>query len=425
MNKATVTEIHVGASRPADLRAGRDPGIVTAPSSNSSNMTDVNPTVVLIAPNDGHLRNLRRALEAQRTTILREFSVYPSYAHLPAVLEADCDAFVVEIDSDVDVAMDLVEAICAGKPSATIMVYSESPDSDRMVRSMRAGAREFLSGVIAPDALQKALVRAAARHSEQTVKKVRGKMMVFWGAKGGSGVTTLAANFAIALRMETAAEVALMDLNPDLGDVSLLLGLTPRFTVLEALRDAKRLDQDLVSSLVTEHASGVSVLASPDAYSSPAPIESRTVGKLVEVFRNQYPYIVIDAGRGLGEGAEPLFQMASTIYLVTQLDIPSLRNTQRFISYIQGLGDHTIEVVVNRFETRRTEFNDERVAKALGMPPRWKIPNDYAAVQRSLNTGSPLILERSPVAQGLRAMARAASGKPPTEDRKRTWSLFS
>ena len=420
-----LTEIPLAASRPADLHGGRDRGNAAVPSLDYSNVTDVNPSVVLIAPNEGHLRNMRRALQERRATILREFSIYPGYAHLSALLEADCDAFVVEIDSDMEAAMDLVEAICARKPSVTVMVYSTAAETDRMVRSMRAGAREFLSGAISPNVLQEALVRAAARRSEQTSKKVRGKIMVFWGAKGGSGVTILAANFAIALRMETVAEVALLDLNPHLGDVALLLGAAPRFTVVDALQNAGRLDQDFISTLVTEHASGVSILASPDAYTSAALSDKRTVGKLVEVFSNQYPYVVIDAGRGLGDGAEPLFQMASTIYLVTQLDIPSLRNTQRFISYVERIGNPHIELVVNRFDARKTEFNDERVAKALGVPPKWKIPNDYAAVHRSLNSGSPLIMEKSPVAQALRAMARAASGRPRVEGKKKSWGLFN
>jgi pilus assembly protein CpaE len=420
-----LTEIPLAASRPADLHGGRDLGNAAVPSLDYSNVTDVNPSVVLIAPNDGHLRNIRRALQERRATILREFSIYPGYAHLSALLEADCDAFVVEIDSDMEAAMDLVEAICARKPSVTVIVYSTAEETDRMARSMRAGAREFLSGAISPNVLQEALVRAAARRSEQTSKKVRGKIMVFWGAKGGSGVTMLAANFAIALRMETVAEVALLDLNPHLGDVALLLGVTPRFTVVDALQNAKRLDQDFISTLVTEHASGVSILASPDAYTSAALSDKRTVGKLVEVFSNQYPYVVIDAGRGLGDGAEPLFQMASTIYLVTELDIPSLRNTQRFISYVERIGNPHIELVVNRFDARKTEFNDERVAKALGVPPKWKIPNDYAAVHRSLNSGSPLIMEKSPVAQALRAMARAASGRPRVEGKKKSWGLFN
>src|SRR5665811_2299148 len=98
-------------------------------------------------------------------------------------------------------------------------------------------------------------------------------------------------NFAIALRMETGAEVALLDLNPDLGDVAVLLGVKPRFTVTEALQNSKRLDHDFVSTLMTSHASGISILAAPDAYTPSSQSESRTVGKLMDVIGNQYPYV--------------------------------------------------------------------------------------------------------------------------------------
>ena len=77
-------------------------------------MSELSASVVLISPDEASRRNLRRALEAQRVTILREFATYPSYAHLPAVLDSDSDAFVVEMDSDPDIAMDLVEAIVPG-----------------------------------------------------------------------------------------------------------------------------------------------------------------------------------------------------------------------------------------------------------------------------------------------------------------------
>ena len=78
-------------------------------------------------------------MEAQRATVLQEFPDYPTYAHLESFLELDCDAVVVEIDSDIDIAMDLVEAICTRKPSATVMVYSPTADARRMERAMRAG----------------------------------------------------------------------------------------------------------------------------------------------------------------------------------------------------------------------------------------------------------------------------------------------
>ncbi len=383
----------------------------------------INPSVVLVSPNDGQMRLLRRTMEAQRATIVREFPIYPAYAQLNAVLELECDAVVVEIDSELDVAMDLVEAIGARKPLATVMVYSSTADPELMARSMRAGAREFLAGAVPNTVVQEALARAAARRTLQA-KKVSGDTIVFWGAKGGSGVTTIAANFAIALRMETKAEVALVDLNAHLGDVAVLLGITPRFTVAEALKNAKRLDQELVSGLLTEHRSGVAVLAAPDVYDPSVPRENRAVGKLIDVVRNKYAYVVVDAGRDMGDAAEAVLQLADTVYLVTQLDIPSLRNAQRLIAYMQQAGSARIELVVNRHDARKEDIDDAHVTKALGLAPKWKIPNDYVSARRASNAGNPLIHEKSPAAAALRAMARAASGKPAGPEKKKYFSIF-
>jgi pilus assembly protein CpaE len=393
------------------------------PSSDYVEVPGVNPSVALISPREEHLRLLRRTVEAQRATIMRELSAYPTYAQVNSLLEVECDAIIVEIDSDLEIAMDLVETICGRKPSTTVMVYSSMSNPELMSRSMRAGAREFLVNVIPNSVVQDALVRAAARRTLQN-KKVSGEAFVFWGAKGGSGVTTIATNFALGLRTETSAEVALLDLNCRLGDVAVLLGLTPRFTVTEALKNAKRLDQDLISTLFVGHRSGVAVLAAPDTYDPSVVIDKRAVGKLIDVVRNHYPYVVIDAGRDLGEAAEALLQMASRIYLVTQLDIPSLRNAQRLISYMQNAGHSNIELVINRYEARKTEIDDAQVSKALGLQPKWKIANDFAAARKTSNVGSPLIDEKSPVAAGLRAMARAASGKPVVVEKKKGFSLF-
>ena len=398
-------------------------GHMSKPPSDYIEVPGVNPSVVLISPREDHRRLLRRTVEAQRATITLDLSTYPTYAQVNSILEVECDAIIVELDSDLDIAMDLVETICARKPSTTVMVYSSTSNPELMSRSMRAGAREFLTDVIPNFVIQDALVRASARRTLQN-KKVSGDAFVFWGAKGGSGVTTIATNFALALRMETSAEVALLDLNCRLGDVAVLLGITPRFTVTEALKNVKRLDQDLMSTLFVGHRSGVAVLAAPDNYDPSVVIENRAVGKLIDVVRNHYPYVVIDAGRDLGDAAEALLQMATRIYLVTQLDIPSLRNAQRLISYMQRAGHSNLELVINRYDARRADIDDAQVSKALGLQPKWKLANDYAAARKTSNVGSPLIHEKSPVATGLRAMARAASGKPVVVEKKKGFSLF-
>ena len=163
-------------------------------------------------------------------------------------------------------------------------------------------------------------LRATARRAEMSDRRVRGKVLAFWGAKGGSGVTTLAANFALALKHETKGDVALIDLNPHLGDVAILLGLTPRFTVAEALANPERLDKEFVSTLMTADRSGVAVLAAPDTYNS-LHAQVSSVSKLLDLVAVQYSYVVVDAGPSLGEAAALLKTSIDMLnYLVTQAD---------------------------------------------------------------------------------------------------------
>lgn len=374
--------------------------------------------VVLVSPDNVQRRMLASALEQHRARVIANHAEYPSFSTLELAGTA-CDAVLVDVDSDVEAALALVEEIVQNS-QATVMVYSRSNDADLLVRCMQAGAREFLHQAKLASMLPDALARAAVRRMELAEKKkTRGRLLAFCGAKGGVGVTTLATNFAIALRRESGAEVALADMSTQLGQVAVLLGITPRFTLLDAFHNASRLDAELLAGMMTDHESGLKVLPSSDEYAPAAPADESTLLRLFTLLKQEYAYVVADAGPALGQGSEALFEAADSIYVVTQLDIPSLRNSHRFVAYRKSAGDESLEVVLNRFEARKLDFDEARIAKALGLPPKWKVPNDFAAVRRSQNTGVPLAMGNSPVARSLAEMARAVCGKPSDRERKK------
>jgi len=384
-------------------------------------------SVVLVVPDEARRRAIARAFAGQQATIAREFGSYPNLGHLSKVTDADCDVIVIDLDSDPETALDLIESVCSQNALLTVMAYSSRGHQDLLVRCMRAGAREFLSEPLSPPLLTEALIRASARRLEtDRRKKVSGKLLVFLGAKGGTGVTTLASNFAIALQQESGREVALVDLDVHLGDVSLVLGVTPKFTIHDALRNSTRLDADFVSTLMTEHSSGVSVLAAADYYQPDAAIEDGSVGKLLYILRDQFPYVVVDAGSSLVTAEPLLLELADSIYLVTQVDVPSLRNANRLISHMDQMGasQRRVEVVVNRFDPRKMEIDEERIAKVLTRPLHWKVPNDFTGARRAQNTGKPLAFGDSPVMRSLHQMARVACGKPADAGSKKKFGLF-
>ena len=134
--------------------------------------------------------------------------------------------------------------------------------------------------------------------------------------------------------------------------------------------------------------------------------------------------MVVDAGSRLDLIGTPLFEEATTIYLVTQVSIPELRNSNRLITEFFAGASSKIEVVVNRYMPRSLGVDEEHITKALTRAVNWKIPNDYATTKRTQNTATPLTLEDSPISRAIRQMARTASGLTPNPEKKKSFTFF-
>jgi pilus assembly protein CpaE len=380
-------------------------------------------SVALIGPAENRRQAVASALAGSQASVTREFPSYPSLDDVPRLLEREYDVIIVELDSSPEQALDLVEHIC-GNSSVTVMVYSARSDSELLVRCMRAGAREFLTQPIAPSTIAEALVRASVRRpAARPAKKTGGKLFVFTGAKGGSGVTTVASNFAVSLAQESGQSTLLIDLGLPLGDAALDLGITAQFSTANALENFSRLDSNFLSKLLTKHSSGLSVLAAPDRY-TPIQASGEAVERLLDTSRQDFDYVVVDAGSNIGLTSRALFAGATTVYLVAQVSISELRNSNRLVSEFFAPNRTKPEIVLNRFNPRSLGIDEENITKALTLPASWKIPSDYPAVRQAQNTATPLALEDSPISRVIRQMARAACGLSAIQDKRKRFSLF-
>jgi pilus assembly protein CpaE len=248
-------------------------------------------------------------------------------------------------------------------------------------------------------------------------------LFVFLGAKGGSGVTTVACNFAVSLAHDLGQNTLLIDLNLPLGDAALDLGITSEYSTVNALEDTARLDSTFLSGLLVKHSSGLWVLAAPGKFLLVEP-SHEAIDKLLGVARGDFENVVVDAGSRLDPTGTALLNQASTIYLVTQVSIPELRNANRLIGQYFTTGGPNLEIVVNRYKSGSMVINDEQVEKALSRPVQWKIPNDYAAVRKMQDTATPLALQDSPISQMILKMAGTACGLSVRPEKKKGFSFF-
>jgi pilus assembly protein CpaE len=136
--------------------------------------------------------------------------------------------------------------------------------------------------------------------------------------------------------------------------------------------------------------------------------------------------VVVDAGSRLDLQRKHLFNESATVYLVTQVGIPELRNSHRLIAQLSAEGSPKLEIILNRFDPYNQEIDEAHIAKALTRPVTWKIPNNYAAVRQMQNTATPLTDDDSQISRAIQRMSRSVCGKPaiPEKKMKKKFSLF-
>lgn len=391
------------------------------------NGTDKNVlSVALIGPHEQRRKAIASALSERSAVRIQEFAAYPTdLENLPRELGERCDVVIVDADSNADIALRLAENICSRRQAA-VMAYSADADVKLAIRFMRVGVSEFFTfpfdATEIADALGRASVRETApRQGTRTASKV----LVFLGTKGGCGVTAIAANFAIVLAQESARSTLLIDLGLPLGDAAINLGMSAEFSVANAIHDPNRLDGNFLRTLITNHASGLSVLAAPSDFRSEQQADNEAINKLLSVARQSFDYIVVDIGSRIDLLGSTLFEESSIVYLITQVGISEMRNANRMISQFFSRRSDNLQVVLNRYKPATMLFDDKHIEKALTRPADWKVPDDWASARRTQNTASPMALADSPISLTLRQMARTACGLPADrEEKKGIFSFF-
>lgn len=338
------------------------------------------------------------------------------------LLNQGFEVVLVAVDQDKENALRTIEILCRAG-TATPMAYSSRTDDDMLIRCMRAGVREFLLYPFATGVIEEAFGRTTSRvQLVPDTRKAVGKSFVFLGAKGGSGVTTAACNFAVALAQEPNRRTLLIDLDLPLGDAALCLGVNSEFSTLDALREAERLDATFLAKLLARHKTGLYVLGAPGRYLR-LPPPGEAVNSLMSAACKSFDYVVVDAGSKWELTDTKLFDMVSTVFLVTQVGVAELRNSNRLITGCLQAHNTKLEIVLNRYTAEMFGIDDAAIESALTKPAHWRIPNDYPAVRRMQNTAE--VQRESSVQKAIKKMAVSASGfMDDGQEKKKKFGIF-
>jgi pilus assembly protein CpaE len=321
----------------------------------------------------------------------------------------------------------LIKQLSGACPNTAIIAAARDASPALILGSMRAGAREFIQLPIIPDEFRTVIDRVVELSvGEENAAKNHGRIVAVFSGKGGSGVSFFGTNLAAAMGVPTL----LLDLNLQAGDAASFLGVDSKYSVADFVQNRARLDDSLMTSLVTSHSPNLAVLAAPLEAHEAEDIKPQDVSEILHLLRQRYDCIVLDLPHTFDSVTVAALDLADDILVVLTLDIPGIRATKRALKVFERLDypRDKVHVVVNRW-SKGIDVQLQKVEAHLGEQLIGFVPNDYRKVMESINLGRPLVQAEpsSKITTEIKRIASLVSGNglsPAAPPRKKFGTIF-
>ncbi|MBT8395699.1 MAG: AAA family ATPase [Gemmatimonadetes bacterium] len=298
-------------------------------------------------------------------------------------------------------------------PELILLVGGPALTAEGLLSVIRSGASEYLPRPFSFDETLEAFhrVRRRAVTTPSGEPAIQGKVTTVFSAKGGTGVTTICTSLAIALRMLTEKEVLLLDLAPTLGTAGVAMGMHPRYTYVDVVRNFHRIDEELFRSFLETHDSGVHLLASPMSSVDATALSGDEVHDLIALAKRHFDYVIVDGGSFLGDLLPTLVDQSDDRLLVVTPELPTLRNLKHALDlYGRTNGRGPAKVILNKYK-EGMGLSARDIEDGLKFEIAAIFGKDDARVLESINLGKPEVLaERSRFSANLMALGRKIAG---------------
>jgi pilus assembly protein CpaE len=324
---------------------------------------------------------------------------------------------ILDLENDPELGVRFAKFIAEQSPERRFIAAGPTLSPELLLDAMRAGVADYLVKPVTQDQLRPAVERMGSRLGRPSTERPKqpGVVYALTSAKGGAGSTTAAVNLAIVLHQLTGKKTLLIDLELQMGEVALLLGIQPRFNFVDMAQNFSRMDAGLLASFIEQHSSGVNVLSAPYHPERAEGLTVEQVRRILGFLRQHYDYMVIDTSKSLPPTTLAAFEQSDVVFLVTNPDLPSMRNIQRGLPLIRRAlmgNDQQFRLIVNR-HNGADAIKQPDIERTLGLKVYWALANDYENVLTSINTGTPVVLAgNSRYAKDIRALAAELTGLP-------------
>jgi pilus assembly protein CpaE len=316
------------------------------------------------------------------------------------------DVLLIGPGAPPDSVLTLAGRLDVQAPGISVVLIAEA--SQQMWQAaMRSGIRDLLSPSANVPEIRDALERASlAANGRRRVlrptgetERYAGRVITIASPKGGVGKTTVSTNLAIGLTAAAPQSTVLVDLDVQFGDVASALGLTPEYTLPDAVRGPASEDTMVLKTFLTQHPSGLYAVCGAESPAAGDTVTADDVSRLLASLAREFRYVVVDTAPGLSPQTLAALDRASDVVMLSSMDVPGVRGLRKELDVLRELcmipaGRH----VVMNLADPKGGLSVRDVETAIGTGVDVVLPRS-AAVPASTNQGVPILASgrRDPV----------------------------
>src|SRR6476646_7040470 len=357
-------------------------------------------------------RLVEQALEGDSSIEVLGYADYFDDWH--EFLEQPAELVIVACSADDTSATHMVDRAVKHRPDRPVVVMTESSPNGFLRQAFEAGADDVITLPQSPDQVAFTLQKVLARRKGLTVPGRASALLIpILGPKGGTGKTLVATNLAVALAQRDA-NVVLVDLDLQFGDIGLALGLSPERTMYDLMKAGPPFDHEKLDRHLVRHSSGVKVLIAPTRPDQASAVSIEYLREVYASLRTMCDAVIVDTPPGFTPEVIATIDVSGEVCMVGRLDSLSLKNTKLGLETLDLMGydNDSVALVLNRADSR-VGITPDDVSTIVSREPDIAVPSDRE-IPRSINEGTPIVAARpsSGAARAFRALADRYAKKP-------------
>lgn len=374
--------------------------------------------ILLIEDNPGDARLTQESLATQKVDKFTMVHVASLAAACLRLRGEHFDAVLLDLSLPDSHGPATLTSLRQQAPSIPIVVLTGLADETMAIQAVKEGAQDYLvKGETDGNTLARRLRFAIERHLSFSAHAVQAepprlsKTLGVLGSKGGVGTSTIACYLATALHDLTKESVLLADLDFDCGILGFLMEVETKYSLMDALQNADRLETDIWTTLVSSKTRGLDIITAPSDVNLKEEATPEQYRQVFTFLRGTYRWIVADLGRGFNRRTSDLLNNSDVTCLVTTLELAALRQARLLVPRLRRTEDQTesLRLVLNEMP-RRPPFSPGDIEKMLGCRVWASLPQ--VSELRENDRGSSSLPRAAALVKVLAKMAEEIAAKP-------------